>query len=167
MAKRPSFKTILARQKKYVELEVDDEMRATGQEMKTDLDKVVRPWKHRITFRAQLDNRAAVRTVKIVPQGANKAIWYYVDLGTKPHIIRAKNKPFLKFQSGYSARTAPVAKFNQGTGQKFGAWKQKREVHHPGTKARKFSETFFKELTPPFPDRIQAAVKRGLNKANR
>jgi hypothetical protein len=167
MAKRASFKTILARQKKYVEIEVDQELRDTGQELKTADDKVVRDWRHKPTFRAEYNKSAAIRTVKIVPKGEHKNLWYYVDLGTKPHIIRAKNKPFLKFQTGYSARTAPVAKFNQGTGQKFGAWRQVKEVHHPGTKARKFSETFLKELSPAFPDRIQAAVKRGLNKANR
>jgi hypothetical protein len=167
MAKRASFKTILARQKKLVEVETDYELRATGQELKTNNDKVVRSWNHKPTFRVEYNKSASFKTVKIVAQGRHKAIWGYVDLGTKPHVIRAKNKPFLAFQSGYSARTAPVAKFNQGTGQKFGAWKRKKQVNHPGNKPRKFSETFFKELSPPFPDRIQAAVKRGLNKANR
>lgn len=167
MARKASFRTILARQKKFVEIEVDQELRATGQELKTDHDKVVRDWRHKPTFRAQVDSRAAIRTVKIIPQGANQRIWYYVDLGTKAHPIRAKNKPFLKFQTGYSARTAPVAQFNKGTGQKFGAWRQKKVVNHPGVKARQFSKTFLKELSPPFEDRIQAAVRRGLNKANR
>ncbi len=167
MAKRASFKSIIARQKKYVEAECDFELRATGQELKTADDKVVRDWSHKVAFRAQYSKSAALRTVKIVPQGQHKNLWYYVDLGTKPHIIRAKNKPFLAFQTGYSARTAPVAKFNQGTGQKFGAWRRVKSVNHPGTKARKFTETFLKELSPSFPDRIQAAVKRGLNKANR
>jgi hypothetical protein len=167
MARKASFKTILARQKKMVEVECDYELRATGQELKTANDKVVRPWSHKPTFRAEYSKSAAIRTVKVVAQGRHKAIWGYVDLGTKPHVIRAKNKPFLAFQSGYSARTAPVAKFNQGTGQKFGAWRRKKQVNHPGNAPRKFTETFFKELSPPFPDRIQAAVKRGLNKANR
>jgi hypothetical protein len=167
MAKRASFKTILARQKKYVEIEVNQELRDTGLELRTDHEKVVRDWRHKPTFRAELNTSAAIKTVKIVPKGVNKAIWYWVDRGTKAHLIKAKNKPFLAFQTGYSARTAPVAKFNQGTGQKFGAWRKKKEVHHPGTKARKFTETFLKELSPAFPDRIQAAVKRGLNKANR
>lgn len=167
MAKRASFKTIIARQKKYVEFEVTQELIATGQELKTSNDKVVRDWQHKVTFRAQYSKSAAIRSVKVVAQGRNKNLWGWIDLGTKPHIIRAKNKPFLAFQTGYSARTAPVAKFNQGTGQKFGAWRRKKEVNHPGTKARKFTETFLKELSPAFPDRIQAAVKRGLNKANR
>lgn len=167
MASKSSVKKLLQRQQQFVSIEVTNELIDTGDELKGEHDKVVRQWKHKMTFKAQRTQGKSYQVVKIIPQGKNKKIWYYVDLGTKPHIIRAKNKPFLKFQSGYSARTAPVAKFNQGTGQKFGAWKQKREVHHPGTKARKFSETFFKELTPPFLDRIQAAVKRGLNKANR
>lgn len=166
MAKR-SFTQILERQRKFVIQECRQTTDETGAELKTQHRKVVRSWSHRPGFRQQNTSGASDYTVKIIPTGRYAPIFGYVNLGTKPHVIRAKNKPFLAFQTGYSARTAPIAKFNQGTGQKFGAWKRKKEVHHPGTKARKFSETFFKELSPPFVDRIQAAVKRGLNKANR
>lgn len=162
---KASFRTILARQKKAIEREVAQELRATGQEGVSHFNKVTRSWSHQIKFRAETKLQPSLYTVKIVPQGRNKAIWGFVDLGTKPHVIRAKNAPFLKFQTGYSARTAPVAQFNKGTGQSSGAWVQKTEVEHPGTEARKFTETFMKKLTPPLQDRIQAAVKRGINKA--
>lgn len=167
MAKRANFKTIIARQKKEIAKEIEFELRATGQELKTGHDKVVREWTHRPTFKAQYSTHAAIQSVKITPQGQHKAIWFYVDLGTKPHVIRAKNAPFLKFQTGYSARTAAVAKSAQGTGQRFGSWVQKTEVQHPGTEAREFSKTFMDELSPSFEDRINAAVKRGITKANR
>lgn len=167
MASKSSVRKILERQRQFVSIEVTNELIATGAEMKGDHDKVVKPWRHKMPFKAQREQGKSYQVVKIIPQGRNKKIWYYVDLGTKPHVIRAKNKPFLAFQSGYSARTAPIAKFNQGTGQKFGAWRRKKEVNHPGNAPRKFSETFLKELSPPFEVRIQAAVKRGLDKANR
>lgn len=99
--------------------------------------------------------------------GRYAPIWIYVDKGTKPHEIAAKNVPLLKFQTGYSARTAPVAKYNQGTGTANGAWVTKAVVQHPGNEARKFTETIIDELDPPFPDRIQAAIARGIKKANR
>lgn len=167
MAKRASFRTIIARQKKECEREIEYELRATGQEGVSHFNKVVRSWHHRPNFRAVADMSPALRTVRITPQGQHKNLWIWTDLGTKPHVIRAKNAPFLKFQSGYSARTAPVAQFNTGTGQSSGAWVQTQEVDHPGTTARKFSETFMKKLRPPLPDRIQAAIKRGIKKANR
>lgn len=167
MAKRPSMKSLLQKQKKFAEQEVDYELRATGQELRTDHEKVVRDWTHKPTFRAEVQNTPAFKTVRILPKGKYANIWVYVDQGTKPHKIRARNKPYLAFQTGYSARTAPIAKYNKGTGQRFGAWVQKKEVNHPGTKARKFSKTFLDELTPPLHIRIQAAVKRGYDKANR
>lgn len=162
---KASFWTIIARQKKAIEREVEFELRSTGQEGVSHFNKVTRSWSHQIKFRAETDLRPPIRTVKIVPQGKDKLLWYYVDLGTKPHPIAAKNAPFLSFQIGYSARTAPVAKFNQGTGQSFGDWKQVTEVDHPGSEPRDFSKTFMKKLTPSLPDRIQAAVKRGISKA--
>jgi len=164
MARKANFKTILARQKKYADAEVSQELRDTGLEMRTSHEHVVREWTHKPTFKAEVNEQRYLKTVKIKVKGKNADIWTFVDKGTKPHEIAAKNVPFLKFQSGYSARTAPVAKFNQGTGQKFGAWVQKQVVHHPGNEARKFTETILKELSPPIEDRIQAAVKRGLNK---
>lgn len=170
MAKRASFKTIIARQKKEIAKEIESELRNTGMELKTSHDKVVREWTHRPTFKATYSTHAAIQSVKITPQGKNKAIWFYVDLGTKPHVIRAVNAPFLKFQTGYSARTAVSAegaKSAQGTGERFGNWVQKTEVQHPGTEARNFTQSFMDELSPSFGDRINAAVKRGLDKANR
>lgn len=167
MAKRANFKTIIAKQKKAIAKEIEQELRDTGMELKTSHDKVVREWTHRPSFKATYSTHAAIQSVKISPQGRHKDLWTWVDKGTKPHVIRAKNAPFLKFQTGYSARTAPIAKSAQGTGQRFGSWVQKTEVQHPGTEARDFSKTFMKELTPSFGDRIQAAIKRGIKKANR
>jgi hypothetical protein len=167
MAKRASFKTIIARQKKEIEKEVEYELRNTGMEAKSHFTKVTRSWQHKPSFKIETNMSPALRTVRITPQGQHKNLWIWVDFGTKPHVIRAKNAPFLKFQSGYSARTAPVAQFNKGTGQSSGDWVQTQEVDHPGTAARKFSETFMKKLRPPLEDRIQAAIKRGIKKANR
>lgn len=60
-----------------------------------------------------------------------------VEMGTKPHIIRAKNAPFLHFKT------------------KMG-WVRKKEVKHPGTKAQPF---FFNTF-----DRVNKAFLKELNK---
>lgn len=164
MPRKASFKTIIARQKKFADREISQELRDTGLEMRTEHEKVVRDWTHKPTFKAEVNESKYLKTVKIKVKGQHADIWTFVDKGTKPHEIAAKNVPLLKFQTGYSARTAPIAKHNVGTGQKFGAWVSAAVVQHPGTEARKFTETILKELSPPLEDRIQAAVKRGLDK---
>lgn len=157
----------MKRQQKMIRAETAITTQTTVDELLTLHRKVVRDWTHRPGFRQQTYKSPTVYSVKIVPTGRYARIWIYVDLGTKPHPIAAKNVPMLKFQTEYSARTAPVAKYNKGTGTASGAWVQKQEVQHPGTEARKFTETFVEELSPPFPDRIQAAIKTGITKANR
>lgn len=167
MAKFKSINSILAKQRKQATLEAQTTTYETGQELLSEHRKVVRDWTHKPGFRQQTYRNPNVYSIKIVPTGRYARIWYYVDRGTKPHPIVAVNVPMLKFQGGYSARTAPVAKYNQGTGTASGAWVQKQEVQHPGNAPRDFSKTFIEELSPPFPDRIQAAIQLGIQKANR
>ena len=159
-----SMSDLLSRQRKFATQEAIEEVEELADDALKYHRKVVREWAHKPGFRQQKYRNPNVYTIKIVPTGRYATIWYYVDRGTKPHEIAAKNVPFLKFQLGYNARTAPKAQFAQGTGTASGAWVTAKQVHHPGTKARKFSETILKELSPPIEDRIQAAVKRGLDK---
>lgn len=167
MASKSALKKILQRQKQAIYVEVQRELEDTGEEWKQHNEDVVRPWTHRPKFRAYRTLTSTRKVIEIRPQGAHAKLWVWVDRGTKPHTITAVNVPNLKFQTGHSARTAPVAKAHVGTGRRFGSWVSKKTVRHPGTKARQFDVTFFKELAPPFEDRIQAAIQRGINKANR
>lgn len=163
---KPLFETI-ARQQKYATEAAIMETDETAEEILSEHRKIVRDWAHKPGFRRVRFKNPNVYSIKISPTGRYAPIWIYVDKGTKPHEIAAKNAPLLKFQTGYSARTAPVAKYNQGTGTANGAFVSKAVVQHPGTEARKFTETIIDELDPPFPDRIQAAIQRGIKKANR
>jgi len=167
MPSKRSMSDLLARQRKFATEEAIEEVEELADAALTYHRKVVREWAHKPGFRQQKYRNPNVYTIKIVPTGRYATIWYYVDRGTKPHEIAAKNVPMLKFQTGYNARTAPKAQFAQGTGTASGAWVTKAVVQHPGTEARNFTQTWIDELEPPFPDRIQAAIKRGLNKANR
>lgn len=130
-----------------------------------DLKKVVKKWRHKPTFE---DDKFVSKNrieLTIKPKGRNAKQFNFVDKGTKgPYIIHAVNVPRLKFQVGYSARTAPVAKYNVGSGRRFGAWASPKTVIHPGIKARKFIETLTEELIPSLKDRIDASVTRKLAK---
>lgn len=167
MARKQSVKTIMARQKKAVEEERRLTLIETGHELKSWDEIVVRDWTDRPSFGIDIQMTPAFETVKVYPKGRHAKLWLFVDRGTKPHKIRAKNKPRLKFQTAHSARTAPVARANVGTGRSSGPWVAPIEVNHPGSKARDFDKTFLKELSPPLYVRINAATKRGIDKANR
>jgi len=69
---------------------------------------------------------------------------------------------FLRFRTGYSARTAPIAKFNVGTGMANGGWVTKKQVMHPGIKKRKFMETFLEDMTPPLERRVQTRITNAI-----
>lgn len=93
-------------------------------------------------------------------------IYRYVDEGTRgPYPIRPRTPGGrLVFQTGYSARTAPVAQYNQGSGQATGDWVSTPEVMHPGIEARKFEETFVGQLDGTLTEVIDNAIRRGLRR---
>lgn len=167
MPNKIALSRILRKQRNAAAREVSILLSTVGDELKADHEKIVRTWEHRPQFKIKKVTRPGMQTVQIIPFGVYKNIWTYVDQGTKPHIIAAKNAPYLVFQTGYSARTAPVARANVGTGSASGAWVKKKEVQHPGTKARKFSETLLEEINPPLVEQVQTAIERGYAKANK
>ena len=140
-------------------LHAADDIESTGRD-------AVRQWKNKPDFKdtTQRTNKRIEVTIK--PKGNKKVIqiFTYVEKGTKPHIIMPK-KPgtYLKFRTGYSARTQPVAKYNQGSGRSFGSWVSKAQVFHPGTKPRLFLETFLKELIPSLQVRVQSEITKAFS----
>lgn len=85
-------------------------------------------------------------------------VWHWLDEGTKPHIIAAKNAPFLAFNSkGFLAKTKPN-QFASGSGQKASSgFVMLKQVKHPGFPARNWS----KEIT----QRNQELVSRLMIKS--
>lgn len=131
-----------------------DDIQSTGRD-------TTREWKHRVDFGETVTIAPTLIEILIKPSGRNVKIFQYVDKGTKgPYPIPKVVVPgrMLKFQVGYSARTAPVAKYNVGTGAHFGNWVSKAQVMHPGIKARKFLETYADELIPSLQRRVQDSI---------
>ena len=142
-----------------------DALYIAGQDMVTQNKDVTRDWKHKVDFAAALTVGIGYYEVFVKPTGRNVKIYKYVDRGTKgPYPIPKIIVPgkFLRFRLGYSARTAPVAKFNIGTGVATGAWVTKQQIQHPGIKARKFMETFLDELAPPLVQRVQSEITKAV-----
>lgn len=103
----------------------------------------------------------------------------YIDKGTKPRIITAKNAPYLVFRTGYQPLTLPGAgPFGGGSSGltrrviggprgATGGWVKVKQVHHKGIRARNVTKTFAKTWETEWPRRMDAAVKRGKRKAEK
>lgn len=98
-----------------------------------------------VSMKMQTALRAAVGTTKLTQEikykvEDNRVIIYtenkiltYIEKGTKPHIIRPKNKKALAWQKGTGA----------GSLKGFGDMVFAKEVHHPGTDPRPFFSSGF------------------------
>lgn len=107
-----------------------------------DLRAITATWKHRVKW-----------TVK---KGSNYIQWettdppfIYLELGTRPHAIRARRAKALKFQAGYSAKTTPGV-LGSGPGGPFGETLFRPSVMHPGTKPRKWIDKIKEREQPQF-----------------
>lgn len=106
-------------------------------------------WKSKPDWRVLILHDERVIIGRLVAADSKSQIWRYVDEGTgagrpggHPYLIFPRRAPMLRFQTGYSARTKPVARFNVGTGRAFGPFVSKPFVIHPGIKAREFTKTY-------------------------
>lgn len=125
----------------------------------------VREWRNKPDFGETVYIARDYMEIVVKPKGNRKVvkIFGYVDQGTKPHIIMPKVPgTYLKFKTGYSARTQPIARYNVGTGQSFGNWASKAFVNHPGSKPRLFMKTAMEKLIPTLQVRVQNEITRKL-----
>ncbi len=125
---------------------------------------VVRDWTRRPYINPFMYVSKRLLIADITVSGKNAKYFIWTDKGTKAHIIQPKVASTLTFQTGYDARTQPVAKFNVGTGRRHGAWRRMKMVRHPGTKPRDFSKTFNQETSPAFRRDVENAIRRGLRR---
>lgn len=122
-------------------------------------EKIVADWDHKPTFKGRkyLDEDSVRITVH--PDGPHKDIWYWVTGGTRPHVIRARNAPFLVFATGYIPHTSPGGGYG-GPGEAKGDVVSKKQVDHPGIKARKFEEHIARKFNSWFKRSVENAWRR-------
>lgn len=133
---------------------VDDALFLTAVDMRRDFQYTTATWKEFVRFEIVKDRRGYRVFTK-------DDIYRFVDLGTRPHIIRAKRAKVLAFQGGYAAKTRPGVIGSTGGGPS-GGMQYAAEVHHPGTKARRFTKIIYAKHQKTTGPRIQRAIKRGL-----
>lgn len=97
--------------------------------------KTVRTWSTRVVFyKRRMPGRQGIFV------GTTNKIYTYVDAGTRPHIIKPKKAGGrLAFQTGGRPKTRPGI-ITSYAGAKGSKWARPMVVHHPGGKARRFTE---------------------------
>ena len=166
-----ALEKLLIRKGKAIRAELRVEARQTGRDLANWLTIAVRDWTHKPRFVGQVTIQPDFIEVRVNITGTYKKIFFYIDQGTglygakkRAYLIEPKTPGgLLKFQTGYSARTAVGAKINVGTGQHFGDYVSKKSVLHPGIAPRKFTEKVIEALKPDFETRIAEAIADGIN----
>jgi hypothetical protein len=81
----------------------------------------------------------------------------YVNQGTKPHVIEARNVPLLRFTVPSKAKTRPgvIASY---AGSRGSQWVSKRRVQHPGIQARNFTDIIMRRVQARAADRMRRAL---------
>jgi len=134
-------------------------------------DAVVANWEHKPVFKARKFIRPNKIWIDVFPTGENADIWKYVSRGTKAHKIKAKNAPLLAFMWGgpgsYKAKTKPGGGFGGPGTVAGGTMHFKKEVNHPGNKARKFEEDIAKTQKPEFSRLMENAWRRTIRALNK
>lgn len=126
--------------------------------IEADLKAVTGTWKTKVRFRTRFNNEGGNLVVSIVTR--NK-IFIYVDQGTRPHIIQAKNAPYLSFRTGgFIPKTYP-GKLLSGSGQKAtGGFVKTQSVNHPGTEPRYFSANIAQKHKKTLVAALKAAIRK-------
>jgi hypothetical protein len=140
-----------------IRLEVLNALRAEGRDVKKEYEKTTKTWRRKPNFEILVDVTAKDASVLV---GTDDKIYGYVDFGTRPHLIRARNAPRLAFQTGFDPKTRPGV-IGSGPGRRFGPTVHPVAVMHPGGKARKFSETIQKRRRKKFTRRMIKAIQSG------
>lgn len=83
-------------------------------------------------------------------------VFTFVDEGTRAHRIIARRGRFLRFRSGYRAKSSPGS-LSSGAGGAFGDTRFAQAVWHPGTKPRNYTKKIQAIVDKEFP-RIFGAV---------
>lgn len=135
--------------------QVDAALYELAEEAQADFEKTTATWNNPPQFRI-------VERARSVTVATDDDRYRFVDKGTRPHLIRPKNKPFLAFQAGYRAKTSPRIIASRPGGKSGPTVFTQKPVHHPGTKARKFSVIIFAKYQEKVGPRVRQTLKAGV-----
>ena len=137
-----------------IRLNILNELRKEGRRAVKEFEKTTATWKgDKPDFKFLIGLTKEAATVVVGPAGSGKGAqkWVWLDEGTKPHTIEAKNVPNLIFRDGrgFKPKTS-VGKFSSVPGSNTGQFRKKKKVNHPGIDARGWSVIYVKRRQKPF-----------------
>lgn len=160
---------IIRRRDRDLRAAIKTELTVIVYEMRTHFRRVTARWKGKPGYKwvIRADRSEIGATFGPTPNETGKR-WHGIDYGTGRHgpkkrayPIRPKRAKYLRFQTGYSPNTRPVARYNAGLKRATGPWAQKVFVLHPGIKPRHFTKDYVdKQIRPNFRARIIHAIER-------
>lgn len=121
-----------------------------------DLEATVRTWSTKPTFDLTITEKGGDYSVTA---GTDSEIYKFVDSGTKPHQIKPKRSKYLRFSSGFKAKTRPSIIGSQDGGS-FGDAIYSKGVKHPGTKARQFTKVIATRRQKTVEQEISQAIAK-------
>lgn len=137
--------------------EVTRELRSIAENIRGDYEATTAGWRTSVTFVVR--EAAAVRGGASIIIGTDSDVYRYVDEGTRPHSIKPKRAKILRFQTGYRPKTRPRV-LRSASGGATGPAVFAKQVQHPGTRARGFTETIADKWQPRMARRVQLAIVR-------
>ena len=144
-----------------VRLNILNELHAEGRVIKKEFDKTTATWKGaKPTFEIAVGLTGTDAIVIIGPAGSTEGSqkWVWLNDGTRPHVIKAKNAPNLVFRTGFTAKTK-VRTFSSSAGSSSPPWRSTKQVNHPGTEARDWTGEIVKRRRKKFTKRILKAAQ--------
>lgn len=147
--------TELRNVKGAVERAVENSLTNRAEDIRIDFLVTGQTWKRQPVF--LIRKRPMGRMIY-----TNDEVYGYVSLGTRPHIIMAKNAPALRFfRTGFRAktRTRIIASYAGKIANKDLTFvRPPKVVHHPGTEARDFQKVIAEKWRKQFPKLLQQAI---------
>lgn len=134
-----------------------------SQQIRRDFARTTRTWDKQPDFKV---TQKKVGDDYIFSAFTDNQIYIWVNNGTEPHTIRAKNAPFLNFSYPSSPKTTPGTLASK-KGSRGSNWASVVEVKHPGTKARKFDEIIQKRFKERWQKEANRILRQYLQRSTR
>ena len=150
----------------YLYKALDEALAKFAKLVHIEFGRTTRTWEEDVVFEIVYEpgikpfrTRTRTAVVGFAVRTANK-IWNWVDAGTKPHGIDAKNAPFLVFGWPSRPKTRP------GSTESGESWTgpnvaRLTHVDHPGTEPRKFGEQIRDKLEATYSRMMRRAWLKG------
>lgn len=146
------LKPVLPHLDKIIQQELAKEKKAVLREYQI----TVRTWNKKPDFKADEDSDG-------VTVGTDDKIYGYVDDGTKPHVIKARRAPTLRFYAGgFVSKTVP-GRLNPRAGRSANQnLRRPLMVNHPGFAGREFTKQILERSRARFARNLQKRIKQDL-----